>query len=118
MVRLIFFSCLAMLFSQDVYAQNTPCSGKKGGISHCQGDIFICLDGSVSKSKKSCQNSQNHNRSATTSLGLISQNEDSKNSMKQSTDNNCVCRTGTYCVGPRGGRYCLSDSGKKSYLAR
>jgi hypothetical protein len=29
-----------------------PCSGKKGGISHCQGSQFVCNDGSISKSKK------------------------------------------------------------------
>lgn len=34
------------------YAANTPCSGRKGGIAHCQGDTFICNDGSISASKK------------------------------------------------------------------
>jgi endonuclease G len=33
---------------------NTPCSGKKGGISHCEGPKFVCNDGSTSRSKKSC----------------------------------------------------------------
>ena len=34
---------------------NTPCSGKKGGISHCTtGGKFVCNDGSVSKSKRTC----------------------------------------------------------------
>lgn len=31
-----------------------PCSGKKGGISHCDGKKFVCNDGSVSASKKVC----------------------------------------------------------------
>jgi hypothetical protein len=31
-----------------------PCSGKKGGISHCSGGKFVCNDGSISKSKKTC----------------------------------------------------------------
>lgn len=31
-----------------------PCSGKKGGISHCQGSKFVCNDGSISASKKVC----------------------------------------------------------------
>lgn len=31
-----------------------PCSGKKGGISHCQGKKFVCNDGSISASKKIC----------------------------------------------------------------
>ncbi|NGP41548.1 hypothetical protein G4V72_07420 [Acinetobacter sp. GC2] len=32
-----------------------PCSGKKGGISHCQGTKFVCKDGSISASKKICR---------------------------------------------------------------
>ncbi len=35
-------------------AANTPCSGKKGGISHCQGSKFVCNNGTLSKSKKTC----------------------------------------------------------------
>lgn len=31
-----------------------PCSGKKGGVSHCSGDKFVCKDGTISKSKRSC----------------------------------------------------------------
>lgn len=31
-----------------------PCSGKKGGISHCSGGKFVCNDGSISGSKKIC----------------------------------------------------------------
>jgi hypothetical protein len=33
---------------------NRPCSGKKGGVSHCSGSKFICNDGSMSASKRSC----------------------------------------------------------------
>ncbi len=29
-----------------------PCSGKKGGASHCDGSKFVCNDGSISASKK------------------------------------------------------------------
>lgn len=32
-----------------------PCSGSKGGISHCQGDKFVCKDKSISASKKTCR---------------------------------------------------------------
>ncbi len=35
-------------------ARNTPCSGKKGGVSHCSGSKFVCKDGTISKSKKVC----------------------------------------------------------------
>jgi len=31
-----------------------PCSGKKGGISHCAGGKFVCNDGTISRSKKTC----------------------------------------------------------------
>lgn len=37
------------------HARNYPCSGKKGGVSHCQGDKFVCKDGTISSSKKICQ---------------------------------------------------------------
>ena len=35
-------------------AGGKPCSGKKGGISHCEGSQFVCNNGSISKSKKDC----------------------------------------------------------------
>ncbi|MCT8824350.1 hypothetical protein KZ326_08500 [Glaesserella parasuis] len=38
-----------------------PCSGKKGGISHCTKDgKFVCRDGSISKSKKKCTMTKNY----------------------------------------------------------
>ncbi|MFV0284065.1 MAG: hypothetical protein ACK5JE_09770 [Castellaniella sp.] len=30
----------------------------------------------------------------------------------------CDCRSGTFCTGPRGGTYCHSDSGRKSYVRK
>lgn len=44
----------ALLLSSPALAANTPCSGKKGGVSHCESGRFICNDGSVSQSKKVC----------------------------------------------------------------
>lgn len=38
----------------DAARGRQPCSGSKGGISHCAGGKFICNDGSVSQSKKIC----------------------------------------------------------------
>jgi endonuclease G len=51
-----FFCVYVILFavSFTVNAQNAPCSGKKGGISHCDEARFVCNDGSYSRSKKSC----------------------------------------------------------------
>jgi len=53
-IKLLALLALLIIVSLESYAQNTPCSGKKGGISHCQGSIFICNDGTKSRSKKNC----------------------------------------------------------------
>ncbi|PVZ78573.1 hypothetical protein C9426_34590 [Serratia sp. S1B] len=46
---------LMIFTTQFAYAQNYPCSGKKGGVSHCTADgKFVCQDGSISQSKKYC----------------------------------------------------------------
>jgi hypothetical protein len=45
---------LAVIAVSAAEATNTPCSGRKGGVAGCQGETFICNDGSVSGSKKSC----------------------------------------------------------------
>ena len=50
---------LLSLFSiNNSFARNTPCSGKKGGVSHCENGKFICNDGSTSKSKQVCPESR------------------------------------------------------------
>ncbi|MBF0658611.1 hypothetical protein IPZ60_07685 [Psychrobacter sp. NG25] len=50
-----FFISIFMLAPvMQANAKNTPCSGKMGGISHCQGDKFVCKNGKISQSKKSC----------------------------------------------------------------
>jgi endonuclease G len=45
----------ALIFPPATPAANTPCSGKKGGIARCDGQKFVCNDGSYSASKKDCQ---------------------------------------------------------------
>ena len=45
---------LSAVSVQTASAANTPCSGRKGGVSHCEGELFICNDGTTSKSKKVC----------------------------------------------------------------
>lgn len=94
---------LCSSFSQ---AANTPCSGRKGGISHCAGDTFICNDGSTSASRKSC---------------AIYTGQAGSGAMRGNLSGDtatCSCRSHTYCTGPRGGRYCMTDGGNKSYLRR
>ncbi|TEA71890.1 hypothetical protein ERE07_20300 [Allopusillimonas ginsengisoli] len=86
-------------------ARNTPCSGSKRGISHCAGSRFVCNDGSISGSKKVCS------MPGSKPQGLMP-------APKGKSATSCDCRSDTYCTGPRGGRYCYSDSGKKSYLRK
>lgn len=92
---------LLLLLSGASVATNTPCSGKKGGVSHCAGADFICNDGSVSASKQVCSMNQTQNLAPAARDGEA-----------------CSCRAHTYCTGPRGGQYCLDDGGRKSYRRR
>lgn len=43
----------AVMFA-TAHAANYPCSKGKGGVSHCNGQYFVCKDGTVSQSKKIC----------------------------------------------------------------
>ena len=52
MNKILLFALL--LFPLSTIAGGKPCSGKKGGISHCEGSQFVCNDGSSSKSTKAC----------------------------------------------------------------
>ena len=31
-----------------------PCSGKMGGVSHCSGGKFVCKNGQISRSTRTC----------------------------------------------------------------
>ncbi len=93
---------LLCIASASSWAGNTPCSGKKGGIDRCDGDLFLCNDGSISGSKKSC------------SAVYGGQSQARPQTVLQSNDG-CACGTGSFCTGPRGGVYCLTPSGNKSY---
>ncbi|BED47275.1 MULTISPECIES: hypothetical protein [Escherichia] len=51
----ILLICLFITLPITSFAKNYPCSGKKGGVSHCTSDgKFVCNDGTPSKSKKIC----------------------------------------------------------------
>ena len=54
MSRVLLAVMLLAAVALPAEARNRPCSGKKGGVSHCQGDKFICKDGSISQSKSAC----------------------------------------------------------------
>lgn len=52
-VLVLFFTVL--LLSSAAHANGRqPCDRGAGGISHCMGDKFICNDGRVSGSKRTC----------------------------------------------------------------
>lgn len=53
-MRKIMLFGLAMAIITSANAVNTPCSGKKGGISRCENGRFVCQDGSMSASKRVC----------------------------------------------------------------
>lgn len=94
--------CLAAPVAQ---AGNTPCSGRKGGIAGCDGDTFLCNDGSISASKKSCS-------------ALYGGQTRLQPLRASGSGEGCGCGTGQYCTGPRGGVYCLTPAGNKSYKRR
>jgi len=55
MNKFLLFSLLTIFVTFQADAGRKPCSGSKGGISHCtKGGKFVCNDGSISASKKIC----------------------------------------------------------------
>ncbi|WP_416233085.1 hypothetical protein [Castellaniella sp.] len=113
-IRLATALCLLLactIFSLTANAANQPCSGRKGGVSHCQGETFVCNDGSVSASKRSCNASP-------ASGSNFAPAPAKRSAVPSAGESSCSCRAGAYCTGPRGGRYCYSDSGRKSYLRK
>lgn len=96
------------LASLGADAANTPCSGRKGGISGCDGDLFLCNDGSISGSKKSCSAYMGMGRAPAASPQQLLDNSGGE----------CACGTSMFCTGPRGGVFCLTPSDKKSYVRK
>jgi hypothetical protein len=79
-------------------------SGSKGGIARCDGELFVCNDGSISGSKKNC--------------GAMLGQPAAGSATRMVEDGQCLCGSGTICIGPRGGHYCLTPSGRKSYVRK
>lgn len=53
-MRLAIVLLLGLLAVEAQARGRQPCSGAKGGISHCLGSYFVCKDGSTSASKRIC----------------------------------------------------------------
>lgn len=112
----ILLACVGALLALATFnaaAQGrAPCSGSKGGIERCVGDSFLCNDGSISASKKSCRG---YLGSAAAGVGSA---RSLLSAPRPAKAGDCSCRSGSFCTGPRGGVYCLTDSGNKSYKRR
>lgn len=104
--RLILLLVATALICSGAAAANYPCSGGKGGVARCNGALFICNDGSISSSKKNCSAEL-----GAPALNLIAPPH-------AAAGGDCSCRSNNICTGPRGGQYCLSDTGAKSYIRR
>lgn len=104
--RIASVALLSLMFMCGIaQAGNTPCSGKKGGVSHCADGKHVCNDGSISASKKVCSVGTAERQSFTAPKPTKAQGA-------------CPCSIGSMCTGPRGGRYCLTPSANKSYQRR
>jgi hypothetical protein len=112
---LLMLGAFALAFSTAAAAANYPCSGGKGGVSHCSGALFVCNDGSISGSKKVCTGPQGGGNAM---RGLLAPQAPAGADGGNGAAGDCSCRSGRICTGPRGGQYCLSDSGTKSYVRR
>ncbi|QQZ44329.1 hypothetical protein IF690_12620 [Pseudomonas sp. SK3(2021)] len=94
---------LLLLAAAPAFAANQPCSGKKGGIAGCDGELFLCNDGSISSSRKNCSARYGDSGQVARPQTLLRGGD------------GCPCGGGSFCTGPRGGVYCLTPSGNKSY---
>lgn len=49
------FMTIITIGCQTAYARfNQPCSGSKGDASDCSAEEFLCRDGAISQSSKTC----------------------------------------------------------------
>ncbi|WP_260986421.1 hypothetical protein [Bordetella genomosp. 13] len=104
-VAALALGCAAVMPAQ---AANKPCSGSKGGISRCEGETFICNDGSASGSMKSCP--------AYTGMARLSAGPPAPKA--SAAGEGCSCGDNRFCTGPRGGQYCVTANGSKRYLRK
>lgn len=101
-IALFFLSVCAL----PALTVNSPCSGKKGGIIDCDGDIFLCNDDSINASKCSCAVYFGNagGRAGQPAIQHL-----------QGTAQGCACDSGSFYTGPCGGVYYLTPGGKKNY---
>ncbi|MEQ9721265.1 hypothetical protein ABQG65_08720 [Yersinia alsatica] len=69
MIKLLSILIVALTLTAEADASRgrKPCSGSKGGVSHCTSDgRFLCNDGTISKSKKICSSGRSNYSSTST----------------------------------------------------
>lgn len=71
----------------------------------------LCNDGSISGSKRSCA-------AYTGSTSTLGNRPFSSALNSTDSSSECSCESSTFCTGPRGGVYCLTPAGHKSYLRK
>lgn len=96
----------SLFLPKGALAANTPCFASKGGIAGCNGDLILCNDGFISGSKKSC---------AAYMSNFSSSSQAGPEQMLNSSDD-YLCGTETFSIGSGCGVYCLTPTGKKSYV--
>lgn len=92
---------VALGLSSAALAANQPCSRGKGGIARCDGALFVCNDGSISGSKRNCAAERGGGSAPLRAVGNVA--------------SECPCGSGKLCTGPRGGQFCMTAGGNKSY---
>lgn len=105
-------------YRDGMYQLAMLCETHKFIGQHCDGDMFKRSDyghnylltasfiaGVVQHAIQSCSAYMGTGRAPATTPQQLLQNS-----------GECACGTSTFCTGPRGGAYCLTPSGKKSYV--
>ena len=117
---------ILLLACTHTSAANTPCSGKKGGISRCENGHFVCNDGSVSASKRQCSQDAigptvRTRAAQSSSISAPQPTAPATNAPQRNqgtASQSCPCGSGMVCTGQHNGTYCLLPSGQKKYQKR
>ena len=116
-MRTVLLTIFLLVTAGSTFATNTPCSGKKGGVAHCENGHFICNDGTISASKKVCSASAKMSAAAAKTKETLSNPTSKSPAATAKKAEACLCSDNTQCSGPKGGKYCLLPTGKKKYFS-
>ena len=86
---------------------------KNNKSSSAKSDNLTSSDNTKKTSRQSSSIGHGHSRSNTTKVRASSRSARPKSS--QSSGSGCPCSGSHVCIGPRGGRYCITSGGNKRY---